>query len=901
MNDRSSAPSGYSETQIGDLPRDADGIAGEADHPVPPRLRLSSMGNAESREGRHAYNTAIHAAAAELKTGNGPRKSTGKLKSVPTDVVNPPYRDPRPTAFPRTMDKKSARVRADPYEVEESPDKRQLRLQKAGELNDFSPLKKARKRPREVKPLAIVRAKEQEEIDRQLLVPDEQEEIDQQLLSPDAQEAPINSPRRSRRQQEMQERDHIVTTSKREPIQRYSDAELDTQTAHIKSWFAERMQKQDDRADESPKDGAVDNVEVRIPVNHEASAARRQPLAKKRQGQSLNTLRDSQSKAQSAQGAVPAKTRNQGATHGRSAAQPQPARKQSSVRAQRGINARLMRQTETTAAGGSRQQDEGEEREVARASVQQDSESLFVREGYEDEDNEDEDDEDEDGIDDQKADGAEQDDEELPEDQHEELEQDQASLAPGVALHNTRPSEVFSDAHGDPLSSSSQKQQQQQSRKRKALASTRRASANSRAKRPRIDAEEEPLSSAEAEETGQAEEASGRIEDASRLYGQWHRLRLMCDAVKFIGVNYHGGAPQPRRNIKLRSAEVGTIINLCNAVMDKLSEGQEHVPDFALIMEHVDALHRDASDPDFTNVNTIKSIYFSLFPKLVDVLRHTVECYEDLDLDEGASNGLTIGHLEIVVKLIKKMIELGEGVKKYTSPDSSLALVRPVRYGILAPLKTMEVALGKILRDRKYERRIQKEQQREAKHRARAAKKQQRAEEQRSRVRKVQHKWHLLHHERIFAEGFVASAQKHSHLAPPEPLADIEIDPSGVPFERLEVFIARVGPSLASVEAAREKIWSLDELEAFQEGLERYTGPCVFEKIFRRYCGKNGPLRPYNVTEIVTCAADLKEYLSDLQQRQGGEVDDWVRAIPLWTKGRSSGKENSPDESEAER
>ena len=74
----------------------------------------------------------------------------------------------------------------------------------------------------------------------------------------------------------------------------------------------------------------------------------------------------------------------------------------------------------------------------------------------------------------------------------------------------------------------------------------------------------------------------------------------------------------------------------------------------------------------------------------------------------------------------------------------------------------------------------------------------------------------------------------------------------------------------------------------------------VFVKIFRRYCGRHGALSRFNVTEIVTVAADLKDYLIRMQQHDYDGVQDWVRAIPVWTQGHPPGKENVHAESEDE-
>jgi len=53
----------------------------------------------------------------------------------------------------------------------------------------------------------------------------------------------------------------------------------------------------------------------------------------------------------------------------------------------------------------------------------------------------------------------------------------------------------------------------------------------------------------------------------------------------------------------------------------------------------------------------------------------------------------------------------------------------------------------------------------------------------------------------------------------------------------------------------------------------------VYREIFREYCGYGGPLRAFNVAEIVDKAASLKQQLVKLAEEDEEEVDQWVNAI----------------------
>ncbi|KAI6848309.1 hypothetical protein KC332_g1863 [Hortaea werneckii] len=378
---------------------------------------------------------------------------------------------------------------------------------------------------------------------------------------------------------------------------------------------------------------------------------------------------------------------------------------------------------------------------------------------------------------------------------------------------------------------------------------------------------------------------------SSRFYGQWPALRKACRAVDQIGVNVVKNEPQPKRHIKLRNVHIGTILNSCDAVIDRLSANEEPAAQLAQVNERIGALYKVTGDfdPTIDNVSAAKDVYFHLFPKLAELLRAIVKHYEELDTVEGTRDDLTLGHLKNVVSLVKMILDLGEGAKKYNPrPPSNLALIRPVEIGILAPLKKMNVVLRQVVRSKELEQQSQETRRHQARLREQELMREEKLEKWHAEISKVRQKWEFLHNERLYAEGFVGSARKQRHLAPPEPMP--EFDHNGIPFDRVEVFKHRIGPSRAAVDASRV-VWSEKQLAALNAGLRKYKGEFVFESIFREYCGRGGPLNEFNVTEIVTCAADLKKYMEN-QRNTPGEVEDWVEQIPVWTSGHPLGKEN---------
>ncbi|KAI7208955.1 hypothetical protein KC343_g9155 [Hortaea werneckii] len=385
------------------------------------------------------------------------------------------------------------------------------------------------------------------------------------------------------------------------------------------------------------------------------------------------------------------------------------------------------------------------------------------------------------------------------------------------------------------------------------------------------------------------EDASGSI----RFYGQWPALRKACRAVNQIGVNVVNRELQPKRQIKLRNAHIGNILKACDKVIEGLSANEEPAAQLAHIDEQIVALYKITEDlnPTSDNVSAAKDVYFHLFPKLAELLRAIVKHYEDLDTVEGTRDELTLGHLKNVITLVQMILDLGDGAKRYNPrPPSNLALVKPVENGILAPLKTMNAALKKAVRSKEFEQQAQEDRRHQAKLRAQELEREAKLEKWQAKISKARLKWELLHNERLWAEGFVGSARKHRHLAPPEPMP--EFDHNGIPFDRVEVFKNRIGPSRAAVDALSDLVWEPEQLAALDAGLRTYKGEFVFESIFRKYCGKGGPLRPFNVTEIVACAADYKKYMEEHQRNTVGEVEDWVEQIPVWTSGHPLGKEN---------
>lgn len=390
-----------------------------------------------------------------------------------------------------------------------------------------------------------------------------------------------------------------------------------------------------------------------------------------------------------------------------------------------------------------------------------------------------------------------------------------------------------------------------------------------------------------------------------RLLGQMSIIHRLVHATKRVGVATKDGE-RVRYELRLEDAEVKAVYKLCNQANQNFTRllnepDNVQVPDPPPELDQIAEMIRRLcgknrrSPPDYTDQTRSENIYFHLIPRLVRLLRRMAECYLALDEDEGAGDvSVTPGHLEIIAQMIELILDMGDGALKYIRPDSSLAIVDPVKRGLIKPLKSVQAKL------RGHMARVEEEEQR-ANTRAledqRRAQQQLHEEEQAAQQEKIEQlrlKWSRLHEERRWVEPGIIPLSKQKHLRIPEPMP--EVDQNGEQFERLQLFGHRVGPPPALVDEVWRHPWTEEEILALCIGLRDYSGPSVFSKIFRRFCVSKGVLNKYNVSQIVTMATGIKENERRHQLEQNGYVEDWVEAIPEWTKPHLLlGKENVED------
>ena len=389
--------------------------------------------------------------------------------------------------------------------------------------------------------------------------------------------------------------------------------------------------------------------------------------------------------------------------------------------------------------------------------------------------------------------------------------------------------------------------------------------------------------------------------DPGCLVGQWPALRKVFQAPSRIGLNYVNGQPFAYSEVTLVDGDVKRLEKYCKHARKKLahleaqseSPGQAEDPptEFQQIRVGIEGLCGENPDfpTDFKSEIKGRNIRSHLVPSLVKLLKITIACYQTLDRTEMQGVSISIDHLRVVNSLVEMILSLERALGKYPKPDTTLALSKPLRNDIFPPLREISRVFANHLSAHDQAQRRSEAQAQHAAERAIELRHEEIESARQDKIYEIRRKWASLHEERWFVEGGIMPASKQRHLRIPEFVP--ECDQKGSPYERLEVFQPRLGPPSTLVEKARQKEWAAEELYALHDGLRDFSGRLVFEKIFRRHCIRKGLLNAYNVTEIVTVAAWLKEQLSQIQSEEG-EVKEWVKNIPDWTKRYAIGKEN---------
>ncbi|KAK5166823.1 uncharacterized protein LTR77_007552 [Saxophila tyrrhenica] len=433
--------------------------------------------------------------------------------------------------------------------------------------------------------------------------------------------------------------------------------------------------------------------------------------------------------------------------------------------------------------------------------------------------------------------------------------------------------------------SNTEERQPSPSKTNKRPHSSTNAKANTSSKRRRPDtAPEEPEPSAEGHAT---QSRSGLTEaDKHRIFGRWPELKRAFNAADHIGRPVEGrGVTRVRYDkvpLELEDKQVRAAVKLCkklttsyNTSRDNTGESSTPAVDPASVLselrQRIDGLcgKNEEYDYDGRNVDRCTSMYYHLVPKLLGLVESAVTCYEKLDEREFPANELTIPHLHVVNRIINLLLDLVMGAAEYhPRPETSYHVVQPVRE--IAPiLRDVHRSFHDRIQHHQHRLATQRQAQIDAQQRAADLEQEQRRAVQQQEFDRMQAKWIRLHEVRYWAEGGFPPHQKVVHLERPV----YDVDPDGQRF-----------------------------YSALLDGLREYAGEFVFERLFAECCRKGRELNRFNVTEIVTQAAVMREWLIKCDQKRGRETEAWVLGIPVWTSGHPSlaGKENEEDAGEAE-
>lgn len=391
-----------------------------------------------------------------------------------------------------------------------------------------------------------------------------------------------------------------------------------------------------------------------------------------------------------------------------------------------------------------------------------------------------------------------------------------------------------------------------------------------------------------------AEEKSMIEKDADiRLLGHHQSLEAVVKRAKLV---------EECGELEPIDEEIRKMQRFCEKFVKALKEHQSRPEDVELLSDPPEQFHTITSDirmlcnKDPARPVNLKSalkshnIYLRLMPALIYVLFALVECYQAVDADIAPfERSVTIKHLETITKFITMFLELNTGAKQFIRPATQLTAVQPFDRSIVPPLKSMQETFRRHIKDHEehqislaLNRREQLRQ--EAEERAEAEEK-----AEKSKWEKLETKWTRLHEERYRSDEPIKTVAKRAHLRQPSPSSSssiIEEDHNGHPFERLEVFRPRVGPPPALIEKAKQQSWPEESYAALMKGLQMWSGDVlIFERIFRMFCGRNGALNGFNVTEIVVMAALIREHLEKTVDVDGESGEwGWVRGIPDWTR-----------------
>lgn len=347
------------------------------------------------------------------------------------------------------------------------------------------------------------------------------------------------------------------------------------------------------------------------------------------------------------------------------------------------------------------------------------------------------------------------------------------------------------------------------------------------------------------------------------------------------------------------------------ALLDPATE-EDAIEEQRIISRCITRLQRlvKGLDPDAADIPKPQRLSMNIYVFVVpDLLKILATASYNLLKRTKSDDDIISSDLSGLIDITRCITSLGSRAMKWkTKVDSTLALVKPVKNDIVAPLK-------KILREfERHRDRLEAEEEEEEKQLRRSQEvKRLRAEREfeKERIAKLTSKGDRLRTLYMWRANVETDLDRRlGRLAMPNLRRrdkTYPLDANGEPFEREAVFKPRSSiPHMDRPSAADEdEDWTEEELEALQEGLAEFTRKFLslcemsssttinivqsddeffWKKFYKEYChyrrnadgSRGGPLRDRNVAGILKEMARFRDYA--IEDR--GELPEWLLDIP---------------------
>jgi hypothetical protein len=262
----------------------------------------------------------------------------------------------------------------------------------------------------------------------------------------------------------------------------------------------------------------------------------------------------------------------------------------------------------------------------------------------------------------------------------------------------------------------------------------------------------------------------------------------------------------------------------------------------------------------------LQYIYKRVLPTLVRTLYISLAYYlTEVKTIKRMTHAQPIESRSVAGAIVDLAIQAREaGSKKHTCPRDVVSMV--------ARIKELRDVVDRYLRDHQ-----QAESRAESVQRQQTQRLRQEAVDREDRnegkLREWRQRWRVLHDQRLGAEleGRTFLSRNDNHLR------QFSLDNPYVasPYWDPDTHVYYLAEGLQEFAGTL----ALFSFSCYLSTLLTLKGPHVYRDIFRKYCRHDGPLRDFNVVEIVDKAVSLKQQLVKMAEEDDEEVDPWVESI----------------------